>query len=1338
MHHNKSIANPTAGMVRIVAAGCLLALLAVSGTLVQAYKDIDFFVTPTFDLFAKSYELDLVVSIQYTKDPALVFQIAEAHSSWQERSRLKFTVYGEAQTAASKQKDKLDRTNTIYSDGKQLLMIGWTRRACVSVSRDYVDELFVQRLLIGFESGHLIGAGRLLMFIEQNFSQFRSLATDETRATVQDQSRVKYEAKFRSKHNSKEFSIILVYDIQPNMNIGSRVPRMIIILVLSGPSITYEFTRFKPLPDGQLLADSSGQYMRVPNDLGDSLVFDMFALDRAAGCSRSMPEADTDSPKLASRDYRFSFNARPVTVRGMPQLDMAVVYEPSISVLSVDRVQASMAASTTIDFRQNRMYHALRRPSTTSHQSGGVLAPDVEQSCVVNRVKESARPAAGPKENPFTLGRMLLGTERYAFLGLARVRGIETRVYEAHHTDLPVWLQLPAVYEDREVIGPGQRTDSKTAEGLKMRDEANRLRLRRHSYTSVFYFANTGAERPDDSLPGKLVLIEVFTMHELTGRVIQTRMLPIYDFSWELPNTSPAGHRFEDSFSLLDNCLTETSEYAEQYASLELLIEASDLDERQLDWLRHRAQRNLALLNVAQLQLALASPMVFDVESRLTTVVDGVGERPSNKARTLLSVTMRAAERTKALAHLMFEGMAVLKRFDADEAYPASNFQVCHMLAAHKQRDTVFAYDMIEGLCLLLVPEPGVDIDQLMTETFQFRDKGNLEVYKISHHDDQVHVGGNENLNQLRLARSKMRRLRELQLFDPAAHTMSMPVDAQQMVPFKIRRFRIEPPSDNDDYYLDDIHVDDSNKFVGFGLVPDEPLNKLVEPKWSSGGANTHDYYQAEMTFESCRTACLVDFECRSFSVCIMHGKMQCVLTVVSFAEPTLVVQLMALMMNKGKSKLGEKFPLSLHEDNQNYIAHNDATNSAKSIQVVKYHGCELHIKLYSDLFKQRSSASSSYWRNFELVDHMEQCAEFCYRTTIEYMRSVAGKLKQDSPDGGEQPVASDPDAICSHFYYVDYETIQFETPEAARQIGELMDNMDKFSGGFCVLDAPKRRKTNELNLTTNVEFERHEFALLTLYTKQADVSLASLDMTLEEKMVAASMRPPQSFDSITNANYGSLVANTDLETCARLCFDQASRVAYPVCRSFDYLELTESNNPARKFCAFNSVSLKSSLAAQRFDLVKYGAERQTRVKASPGESVKVWHFDPRDGLVAKSLDEIYNIELDKLDAGSRGSRPISMPAFGLFCMTTLALGVGLIGGFVVGAKLMARLAAAGKDDVEALIGAELPPAEPVAARIQFSNMVDFEGQIRDNGNEGGGDMPVRNGGASESDDTPA
>jgi hypothetical protein len=97
---------------------------------------------------------------------------------------------------------------------------------------------------------------------------------------------------------------------------------------------------------------------------------------------------------------------------------------------------------------------------------------------------------------------------------------------------------------------------------------------------------------------------------------------------------------------------------------------------------------------------------------------------------------------------------------------------------------------------------------------------------------------------------------------------------------------------------------------------------------------------------------------------------------------------------------------------------------------------------------------------------------------------------------------------------------------------------------------------------------------------------------------------------------------------------------------------------------------LRQAHAQERFDLVRHEPEKQNRICVLESEQVRIWHYDPKPGLVASSLDQAYHTSLDQIESAyylANSSVAVHLGPFSFLVLLALILVLGVTLGVWLG-----------------------------------------------------------------------
>lgn len=1248
----------------------LLFVIAVSSWSLQVRDDLPR--CPTIALPKKSISLSSSISSVQSGKAKSALDVEEVYSDWQKRSRVKYQEH-----------DRGD-ANTFYADEQQVLLLEGHNQRCKLSTSEYAYQTFNLSTLKSVAYSPMVGPSRLLQFAAENQQIIQPIRTTPNDPKM-------YEYGFELPSQNASYSILYYKDDIRNLPHG--IPSGAVIRSSKDDSIIiYRFFSFHVLPNEPIYGSAIGLMRPYRIDGGKPLIHEALSIAPAIGCGQVQYWARETRNSLMATKFRFSFKAQLGKVR------MFIGYEPSMATLRVDRVGRTRVSKTMTNFNTRLMHHTIQWTNVNDSLLDELklmrkisrLEDDIY--CVVTRVPPE-------EDDSLRLGRMLFGSDKLTYLGLALVRGMEARAFEAFNSSWPLWLEQAFSYHTtKDWINVSRETKTRPPTG----ENGNVL------LNTVIYLSNTLAN--EEPIKGRLLLIEVHRLHPLTLKKLKTTSIPVQDFTWSLSGDSPTGESPEQFFSLGDSCASANTE-ENHYGQVELLVQRDWTGQLEMgvqetsDWLSRSTRRNFALIQALQESFILPASMIYDIQTNYRK------KKGASKTVVSVSATFRVIEHRRALVQLIYIGRGELKsgRQEGFKIAPVVSFQSCYFMAAHRQISAVFAFDTVNIECLIY--QEGVIGTAKTTLDSNFdvsKPDGKMEIYRIRH---MRAPSAEDELTQLFRSQDRLRVLSALTLTDPLDESAKLKMDLKSV---EVVELDAKMPSP-----LGEQQLADSNKFNGFALMAADRQNREI----------FHSHYG------HCHANCMADLGCQTYSVCIRDARVQCILSSVSFRSPLLISKMVQL--GERKTKLGEQFNLTL-----------DSGRGDEWIRVTRQAGCELYNKLYSDLFlaqtKNTKISVNLLERRLYPVSHREQCAMLCTKATMSVLAGDVETARRTSwsvlhsPQDHSESVGQMFDAykrahlnICSAFLYLDQRILlalrESTMSRLERQV--VGKNESDIINGYCILgESPtdEERSTIAPNGQTSddedpsgrelrLSLEKYDFDFTFMFKRQHGVSLSASQLGPKEEtafkrlfgsLPGTSEPSEEAFRALKLAveegdNFVYSILG-DERQCARACALQLLPI-WPACRSFEVFEV-KVRDVRELHCHFNSVSLRDSFKAERFDLIRNKPEEQTRMPKLLVASVT--HYEPIANSVAESLELTSQLALGEsyvVNVQLNGRHLISIGYFGLLATILIALVVGAAAGMTVGVRVFHRPLNKIPDDVDVLI--EQP-------QIEFSNIVNYEGKI--------------------------
>jgi len=1225
-------------------------------------------------LEGKSFSIRSTVRSLLNSGSTWISQIHESYSLEQRRAKLSFTL---TPTGANElDESRKPSWGDFYIERERNIVLLYDRDnlECREAS---IEEM--TRLLGMSEADSdpatpdlIVGPARLIFFISKHRDKLKLVSTKNT--SVRNIPAFRYVLDDGIAENGRKFEVYYSQVSQVTDPL-STIPIQIVISGSTSEMTVIDYARLEILELYTPRLDIHQQFVR------DDVALDRFTFETVSGCSKALASKKVDLfRRMRAKTGKFSFQAdseftlmdlKPILIKSF------VAYDEDVESLRLDLsvdTETSGVRRQMFNFGLNRMYHAMERVPTSNTHVDKIfdLSKDASPSnldgrtdttqCIVSQILPNSGGLQRGVTNPFSIGEILAGAKEFVYMGKAKVRGIDASVYETYDTTPPYWLDQPIVYKD----SGGEIKVRSPAKGVDVDAAANKILV------TLLYFAEKDEDHP-------LLLIQIYQVNPKYTVTHSKQAIFIHDFVWALPHEAPNGDRMADLFSLEDLCSSGLGE--NKYAKVGMLLE-SDEPSPSEDFLKVSDVRDLALIAGLQESFKWPANMIYDLETRI--VKHGGQLNAPNGGQTMLA-TLRVAEHAYNLAQLIYVGQGRLNYFTSGEISTAiyRSFQACYMLAAHIRKNVHFGYNVKRRTCSIDLKPTG---DDKLPVGFVLDKDGAMEIYRTNHGLGRIQTNGwfestFKKKNTIRYLNSKLI-LHDSNLGASLSFTVKL---------FKVddRDFKtsISSKENNEQQVATD-------KISGFGLPELGSGNKRVVPallsahNWTPLSSQMDDEVSS-MTIDQCRAACLVDFTCRSFSLCMKNSELECVISKTSFSSLETIDELTRLKADKrGAGRRGAKVSISV---------------DGEQVELEAQPSCQLYNKLFTDLY----GAPSMYvFRNRRVhpVGGIEECAEKCTVQNMEVLRrEIADAASKSSalfaPGANKDDLEAfsklyrlNRDAsrqMCRSFNYLGKEEVQDESEFVKIERLVLAEDRQKLetSRGYCIVndyasEAETEALARENNTAHNsagsegenqyLSFTKFSFKFEIFYEKQYGVSLGPSNLSDEEanayRMVS---RQVGTISESTYATVRSLFERgenfreqtyTDEQNCAFTCFMQVLG-PWPACRSFDII-IQDRNGQSYYVCVMNTITLRQAISTQRLDLVEDSSKLQ------------VWHYEPRAGFASDESKLRSNIEIveSSLREQLGASNLYRIHAFGITFLAVFAIISGIFLGIKLGAKFVGLL----------------------------------------------------------------
>lgn len=927
------------------------------------------------------------------------------------------------------------------------------------------------------------------------------------------------------------------------------------------------------------------------------------------------------------------------------------------------------------NLEMNRLYHTVKRSTSSSsvHTTLDIktridattnIFGDFEGKCVTARLFPDS---AKGELKQLTTGKVLAGSDRFVYLGRARVRGIEARVYEALEPKMPYWLEQPSVYKNAE---GGEKVRS-PEEDMFFESVKDRTLLH-----VVLYFAEQNTDHP-------LLLVEVYKRSAKSLAIYNKRTIFIHEFTWNLDfGVQSDEDQASELFSVHDFCASQSS----RYAQIRMLLQSAThmIDSREVvridgaekgDPVSRDVNQikdlSLVLLGAIQSFFKVPASMIYDTKVRF----QGAAQREPKEPQALMT-SFKLAEHSDKLSEMLYLGQST-GRFDNNKGYPRGlvtevpSFQECFFLAAHQNVNIFFRFDPTNFICHI-IGSPSLMGQPDWPSCLTKNSMGIWEVYRTNQIKDDTFKTNKlvqKDRNQFKLLGSKF----NLMGLDA--------VIGGDVVQLTVRNLAVEEHRMLADVPSNQKEFNEGDKFPGLGLEDTGRGNEKVAPArlYTYGaGPTTDEHSKSTMTLEQCNAACLSDLDCRSYSLCLKNMEFECVTSSSSFKEPSVISQLNEALADSRRSF---EFLVKLPNNDQQIVVHRSASCTLYNVNFLEH---------FSDPQVVHIPISK---RVIHAVSDREQCAEMCMRLSLRVLmedvdsKATAARTMLESAQFVEESQAEAAknlskehilatNKVCRSFYYLDRGRLD----ENLRDFVETEAVSDLGNGelsGYCLMTAGSELFYDDIakkSPPVHTSLDLYSLRFEAFYEKAHGVRLLGSQLSSSED--TAYQLASEQKRAISKEQYSILQRVLkrgdniqqdllkDAFACARMCFFQ-TRGPWPACRSFDIvINLNQGDHCSR--CYLNSITLNEAIKSGRTDLIDDRVVRHNR-------NLQIWHFEPRAGFTLDEANIKENIERASLYSFMDRLDETFGPRIGAFATTCIVL-LALIGGSFLCLHLSKRL----------------------------------------------------------------
>jgi len=985
----------------------------------------------------------------------------------------------------------------------------------------------------------------------------------------------------------------------------------------------------------------------IEEDLREVLL-DPFTLQPAGDCSQAILKANNTEAIKSFRHIifgpgeppefpqtRFSFEGK---VEFMQEDTMHIAYKTLVAfdnelgLMRIDQNCSTMRNGNSrqlIDFFEQSQLICLEEALDYRWK-----ADDIDQSDNCVKVGIASQSALFGNKNQERDHKLLVGATTFVYLGRAKVRGIRAKVYEALDADMPFWLEQTLSHKEGETQFPSWWTAD------DMSKEYSDIEFSR---VTVLYVTD---DHVDAQNPLQLETVLIDKTHRV---VLERRIVQIYQFVWSLEKSILGGQQPLDLFHLD----VEYHSKPQEEAQVKVLLKPDRGPIKQFAEL-HRMERNLVLLGSLRKDLSLWPQMISNFQSKL---VGGNNESPS---KLVLEFEYKSYLFKKVSLQRLGRG-----KVKVGFSKPVKTISLLHCVVLAKMlgRGTQFGFSLRYKLCY--IPHK----DQEEPFELGLQQAGNLEIFKLSQEQVSKSTGVLDIWRERFSSKDKQYYNKQivLMLEDSSALTFDI-------LDFLVHGDRLK----NEEQGQDEDHT-----VIGFGLVEtpgvhdsfemqnNKPLGLLNALK--EKGISVENEDAEDMTLEKCYSACMADIRCKSYSVCIKYGKVDCILSPLSPGNVSNFVKESATLYHTEVD-----------------IALDEKRIETVRVQLKKSPFCTIYRKKYSDYFLMSvESAKDMTYSDIFFVKNIEECAKWCslykFGSVTDYFSQIATILSDSEntsdQDRGLKQLAygnMSTNTLCESILYFDRQELISKAPDFEKKLIEAADKLDNrlnelpadLKGHFSVPHSGHHGETDKPNFCAiksnlndalvftssgnHYKITRGEFRASHMYDRIPGVSFKRGRPSPETTQALVNLRtsPPEQLDQATVdilVNFIKSSSNdqkgiyTDTETCARWCSRNRLYV-FPSCKSFDMITTISKTGFRKVECFLNSVSLKEAIENDRIDLVESGSNNTI---------VDRRHYELVDNI-PKYQPNLNEVQLKMLQQRSHSSQSLSI--ISLFLQITTVL----------------------------------------------------------------------------------
>lgn len=1176
---------------------------------------------------------------------------------------------------------------------------------------------------------HIIGPSKLIFFINHHRNKLHIAEIDPAKfKSIRNVKAITYRGVVSEEDGGPSWDVEVFYDVATlseqvkkndhstiSLDTSDQIPLRIIVLdTASGDQIQVEYYTT------QLIDGDNNNF-----DQSRMFGFDTFTLPVASDCFNvlenkiNLPIANSEMSFVArsvdtftneedSFEYFVSYSSHSggnlrrdeIQFDESGQLNQVVSSSTIYDVKSaykyniVHNYDAQSTSMTTIDNGNNglpilEIKEQSQTPKSNEHQCAAVKMPLEEAKLYSD------------------LG-LILGFGKVVEMGQAIVRGIDALVFERDTDEPPHWLFPPL--------------SAQMGSGGQQQQQQNAI------YTILYYFAKRETSKKSEGATmsdnlGPLLQMDIVQRTKpangaTLSKIIHVRQVDVYEFAWKLQDL-PNGDRIDNLFSVYEKCQFQLDQrtaatigYERKFAKMKLLLKASSdsvVDTRNpgLDFvyqllMKQSTSRNNALIRTISDTFNIPWPQMADLESTIIS---------SNNGNLLIALAVKLSELPEVSFKTKFVAKVKEDIVNDRSRHMVNDVQIDDFVGAHSLEDcmwramhlfTVIRVVYCPGLKCLLVSSNSAEQQAGNNNAKVGRDSadnygqqfvsntGTCSLFSVEKQDfiTASNLLANGNMYSVDMLQFGMARFHnqfvDLQLPVRATDNQD-PFISNNVQKFSIERIQLDEdvpsgsirkqPPNNQQSKAEYV---DRRELTGLGFVWPSPQLKHVHPaqlmarteeKPADYNSEQHSV-ERSMDLTQCHRACLMDYDCRSFSLCLNDGQYECTISGQSFKNQHLLQEIdykqkqllnrLALDTQYNIKENGkvdnrlisidlESSSSSLPDDFKQSEAYKDSIKAGiKSISLKLDKRCNIYNRNYLESFRKTYQVGIvASEKNLLSVGSLEECARVCFMVNMNYLHNQ--QQQQQQPN--EMPSASS-SQINSQ---TDTTTTTITTKKFCTEFKFEPDN------SYCLIDyTPAQIEENNVKLVVDA----YKLDFKSLFTREYGFRFKSgSEMAQDKQQQQQGTAVDYNWDPI-NFQRSYKPHSISPEGCAEVCFfasvNQDQRLA---CRSFDFI-IRFDQKLKRNFydCQLNNISwplIRPYIHDNDYNRYLVYENELTEDKDSDVRSL--WHYELHLQLKTSDLDENFSGRLSPKAEASTAPKTETRSVYYTMLMLFVCISVGLV-----------------------------------------------------------------------------